>query len=79
MEKSEIISPIPLEVAEQFCAEIRAEADRNWYTAAARWCWSCRKGKGAEEPKQPGYLQKPGNRGCLLINARYAQMRLAKQ
>jgi hypothetical protein len=79
MEKHEETNPIPLEIAEQLCAEIRAEADRNWHTAAARWCWSCRKSKGAEEPKQPAYLQKPGNRGCILINARYAHMRLAEQ
>ena len=76
MGKYEEINLIPLEVAEQLCREIRAEADRNWHTAAARWCWSCRKSKQADEP---GYLQKPGNRGCILINARYAQMRLAKQ
>lgn len=79
MEGYEETSPIPLIVAEQLCAEIRAEADRNWHTAAARWCWACRKRRETDVPKQPGYLQKPGNRGCILINARYAHMRLKNQ
>lgn len=64
------VEMIPLEAAELLCAEIRAEADVNWHTAAARWCWDCRK-KAGGDPANKGYLRKPGNRGCILINRRY--------
>ena len=34
--------PIPLETALQLCADIRQEAEINWHTEAARWCWAAR-------------------------------------
>lgn len=33
--------PIPLEIAVKLCAEIRQEAEINWHTAAATWCFTC--------------------------------------
>jgi len=65
------VKPIPLGIAERLCAEIRAEAEEHWYTSASAWCWSCQKATGGKTIKR-GFLQAPGNRGCILINARYA-------
>ena len=62
---------IPTEIAIQLCAEIRKEAEQNWHTHAARWCWSCQQTSGGE-PDQRGFLRAAGNRGCDLVNARYA-------
>ncbi len=73
MNKTIVNQPIPLDVASQLCAEIRAEAEENWHTASARWCWHCRRTyEGRKNFK--GFRQKPGNRGCILVNARYASM-----
>jgi hypothetical protein len=76
MDTTYLFPPIPYEMAVRLCAEIRAEADRNWYTPAARWCWNCQKSAGGD-PAKRGFLQKPGNRGCTLINARFAELRIA--
>ena len=67
-----ILSPIPLKTAEQLCAEIRAEADRNWHLASARWCWHCQEAARGDTVKR-GFLRQPGNRGCILINTRYTE------
>ncbi len=72
MEAGLLSRPIPFETAEQLCAEIREEARRNWHTVTARWCWSCQKSAG-NRSENYGFLQKPGNRGCILINNKYAQ------
>lgn len=76
MNAKNVLTPIPYAVAVRLCAEIREEADRQWYTPAARWCWSCQKSTGGD-PAKRGFLQKPGNRGCSLINVRYAELQLA--
>jgi hypothetical protein len=66
-------APIPLEVATQLCAEIRREFEEEmWPSSAARWCWSCQQSVG-ENPESRGFLRKPGNRGCILVNARYQE------
>jgi len=63
--------PIPLDVAIQLCQEIRTEFEEDrWHSSAARWCWSCQESTGGD-PVKRGFMQKPGNRGCILINARY--------
>ncbi|MGE5223067.1 MAG: hypothetical protein ACM3PY_11550 [Omnitrophica WOR_2 bacterium] len=76
MNTNSVLNPIPLEVATQLCSEIRQEAERNWHTAAARWCWNCQNLTGGD-PAKWCVLQLPGNRGCLLVNARYAQIQSA--
>lgn len=64
---------IPLQIALSLCKQIREEADQNWHTAAARWCWECRKAGGGD-PEKRGFTRAPGNRGCILINRRFALM-----
>ena len=66
-----VIEPIPWEVADQLCAAIRRDAEQNWYTAAARWCWNCREEAGGDVNKR-GFMREPGNRGCYRVNARFA-------
>lgn len=72
MKKTIRAEPIPAEIARQLCSDIRAEAEKNWHTASARWCWQCRRSY-EDRGRVIGYQQKPGNRGCLLVNARYAK------
>lgn len=71
MAENVIVDAIPLEMAVKLCAEIRAEAEKNWHTPAARWCWSCQQSSKGDS-SQCGYLRAPGNRGCILINSRYS-------
>lgn len=70
---SSVQGHIPMEIALKLCAEIRDETDKDWTTHAGRWCWACQQASGGD-PDQRGFLRKPGNRGCILINARYAVM-----
>ena len=72
MQANSVQEPIPIEIARKLCAEIRAEAEQDWQTPAARWCWACQEASGGD-PAKCGYLSKPGNRGCILVNARYAE------
>jgi hypothetical protein len=76
MNTNSVLNPIPLKVATQLCSEIRREAERNWHSAEARWCWNCQKLRRGD-PNQWGVLQKPGNRGCIMVNARFAQIQSA--
>lgn len=71
MKNTEVKNPIPYEVALKLCEEIKAEAEIKWATASARWCYTCRDSRGDSEVKR-GFMLKPGNRGCVLVNARYA-------
>ncbi len=73
MQGSSVQDRIPMEIALKLCAEIRAEADQDWQTHAGRWCWACQEASEGD-PAKRGFLRKPGNRGCNLINARYAEM-----
>lgn len=68
-----VINPIPLEIAIQLCAEIREENDCIWYPTPARWCFCCQEETGGD-PMKRGFLREPGNRGCILVNAGYAEM-----
>ena len=74
MMEENVVNPIPLEIAIQLCDEIRDDIDRLWYPSPARWCLSCQQESGGE-PAKRGFLRAPGNRGCILVNARYAEMR----
>lgn len=71
MNNEEVKDPIPYEVAKKLCKEIRDEAEIRWTTASARWCYTCRESRGDSDIKR-GFMLKPGNRGCVLVNARYA-------
>ena len=71
MNDNVVIEPIPREVADQLCAAIRQDAELNWYTAAARWCWNCRQEAGGDMNNR-GFMREPGNRGCYLVNARFS-------
>jgi len=66
-----VTEPIPWEVADEICAAIRKEAERNWHTAAARWCWNCQETTGGDT-SQRGFMREPDNRGCYLVNMRFA-------
>ena len=72
MQDSSVQERIPMEVALELCAAIREEAEGDWQTPAGRWCWSCQEATGGD-PAKRGFLREPGNRGCILINARYAE------
>ena len=67
-----ITNAIPLDVAIQLCEEVREEAEKNWHTPSARWCWSCQQSAGGN-PDNRGFLRVAGNRGCVLINALFAE------
>jgi hypothetical protein len=74
MGESTVTDPIPWEAANQICAAIRKEAEQNWYTAAARWCWNCQELTGGDVSNR-GFMREPGNRGCYLVNIRFAETR----
>ena len=64
------VEAIPKEVALQLCTEIRAANRRRRFSLAAMQCWGCVMfSKG--DPEKMCLNNKPGNRGCKLINARY--------
>lgn len=71
MQNPPAFNPIPWDVADALCLEIREQAEKNWHTVAARWCWNCQKSTGGNMSKR-GFMRQPGNRGCYLINARFA-------
>jgi|GEM_PF-989067 len=77
MMNADVINPIPLEIAIQLCEEIRGEIDHIWYPTPARWCLHCQEQTSAGLLKR-GFLRAAGNRGCLLVNARYAEMMYRK-
>jgi hypothetical protein len=68
------LDPIPFETAVELCAQVRAEADANWNTASAKWCYQCRQIAG-NDLSQRGFLREPGNRGCIVINRKYAELK----
>ena len=70
--KDDVVAiPISLDEAKRLCEEIRTEFSENqWHTSAARWCWSCQE-QTEGDPANRAFIQKPGNRGCILINARF--------
>lgn len=74
MSDSTVTEPIPWDVADEICAAIREEAEQKWYTAAARWCWNCQESTGGDITKR-GFMRESGNRGCYLVNARFAESR----
>ena len=63
--------PIPLDIAIKLCDEIREEVDKIWYPTPDRWCYCCQQETGGD-PTKRGFLREPGNRGCFLVNKRYA-------
>ncbi len=63
---------IPSDIALQLCAQIRAENRVQWQSQAARWCWLCER-EYHHTTEAMGFSKREGNRGCPLINARYAQ------
>jgi hypothetical protein len=71
MKAENVEEPISYGVAIEICRAIRAEAEINWTTASARWCYACREAR-KDWAKTPGFSDKPGNRGCMLVNTRYA-------
>jgi hypothetical protein len=74
MNDNAVIEPIPWEAADQLCAAIRKEAEQNWHMAAARWCWNCQEETGGDMNNR-GFMRESGNRGCYLVNARFAESR----
>jgi len=72
MQDKAIYPPIPLEIALQLCAEVRRQAEQDWQSPVSRWCWACQQSTGGD-PAKRGYLRQPGNRGCILVNARFAE------
>jgi hypothetical protein len=69
---------IPREIALQLCAEIRQDNRGKWYRFAHTQCWGCTTyAKG--NPDKLCLSSQAGNRGCNLINKRYARQSQAKE
>lgn len=71
MSASDVLEPIPMEIAIDLCQKICQEAELRWNSAVARWCWACTS-CDCGDPTKRGFARQPGNRGCLMVNARYA-------
>lgn len=68
------LAAIPLEVAQQLCAAIRAEERGRWWSAAHWQCWGCARFTGGD-PQKMCMGSAPGWRGCALVNRRYERQR----
>ena len=66
MQTNNTIGAIPREVALRICAENQ----RTPFSLAALQCWGCVK-FSKSDPAKMCLSNKPGNRGCNLVNARY--------
>lgn len=73
---TKVKNPIPYEVALMLCNEIKEEVALKWTTASARWCYACQASRDDSEQVR-GFTLKPGNRGCVVVNARYARLQAA--
>jgi hypothetical protein len=63
-----------VEQALRLCAEIREQNRCKRFSAAAMQCWGCVTfSKG--DPDKMCLSNKPGNRGCNLVNTRYERHR----
>jgi len=70
------VNPIPRDVAEQLCAQIRQGNRGKWYTFNGMWCWGCAKFSGGN-PAKLCFSSQPDYRGCAQVNARYDQQTTA--
>jgi hypothetical protein len=66
--------PIPQDVAQQLCREVRTQNRGRWYSAAWWQCWGCTTFTHNDEAKMC-YFKPPAFRGCNLVNARYDRQR----
>jgi hypothetical protein len=69
----DVVDAIPKEVAYRLCEEIRAENRRKRVSFGAMQCWGCVTFT-AGNPDKMCVANKPGYRGCSLVNARYEQV-----
>lgn len=63
---------IPGEAALRICAVIQAENRNRWYTANGIMCRACVKFSKGDRAKMC-FANRPDNRGCYQVNARYDQ------
>jgi hypothetical protein len=68
------LDAIPFETAVELCAQVRAEAEINWNSASAKWCYRCRRISN-DDPDNRGFMRAAGNRGCIVINRMYAGLK----
>lgn len=61
---------IPWDTALRLCAAIRAENRHKWYTPNGMMCRGC-VAFSEGNPAKMCFANKPGNRGCYQVNARY--------
>lgn len=72
MKETNSVDAIPKDVALRLCEEIREENRGKWYRWTAWWCWGCETFcKG--DPEKMCVSNRPGYRGCMQVNARYAR------
>lgn len=64
------MSAIPEDTARRLCDQIRQANRGRWYSFYCWWCWGCVTFTGGE-PAKMCFANKPGNRGCSQVNARY--------
>ncbi len=72
MKQEDPVATMPRDVALQLCAEIRQEYRGKWYTLAGIQCMGCLAASKGEISKMC-VGSRPENRGCNLVNARFAR------
>ncbi len=70
MKPTPSVNPIPSEIAWQLCEEIRIESTRKWYTLAGMQCRGCIAFSRGDRAKMC-VSNRPDNRGCNLVSARF--------
>jgi hypothetical protein len=76
MKHEQDMPPIPKDIAQQLCAEIR-EANRGKWGLAALQCWGCVTfSKG--DPARMCAANRPDYRGCNRVNARFDRLARTK-
>lgn len=69
-----VITAISKEEALRLCAAIQTENRRKWFTPGGMMCRGCvRFSKG--NPAKLCFANRPDNRGCYQVNARYDALR----
>ncbi len=72
MKQTDSVATITRDVALLLCAEIRQQYRGKWYTLAGMQCMGCLAASKGEIAKMC-VSSRPDNRGCNLVNARFAR------
>lgn len=67
---------IPTDVALSLCAAFQSENRLLWLTPTGLMCWGCTM-RSRRDATRRYFANRPGNRGCYQVNARYDQQAAA--